>query len=108
MKHDFLTFSLTIIAPVITINGSYSHVQVGQTVELFCHISFPSFVTIPDNVSYPVEFLHGNDIFQSPPIGSLIHTFTIQNVNLIDAGTYTCAVSSFRSTNSFGFFVFSG
>ena len=91
-----------ILVPVTTINGSEPNVLVGQTVELFCTISLPGITTIPDNINYTVNWFHNNIIvFQSTAIGSLVHTFTIEDVDLSHSGRYMCSAALSEPVNSF-------
>ena len=105
---------LIILAPDITINGSYPNILVGETVELFCYISFPELVTIPDNINYTVNwfFLSIQEnltiVFRSSVVGSLKHTYTIDNISLSASGEYLCRVDLFEPGNSYTVSVFSG
>ena len=99
------------LAPTTIINGSDPNVLVGQTVELFCYISLPGIVTIPNNINYTVTWFRGPSVvFQSSSFGSLTHTYTIESVSLNDTGYYRCAVDQSEPDidNSFILVVLSG
>ena len=97
------------IVPLTTINGSHPNILVGQTVELFCQISLPEFVTVSDNLNYTIHWFQGPDlVHQSTAVGNLVHTFMIANASLSDGGEYACAVDVSEPVNSFHLSVFSG
>lgn len=106
---------LIILGPYTTINGSYPYILVGETVELFCYISFPELVAIPDNINYTVTWYlfmfkqRPKIVFQSSAVGSLKHTYTIENISLSASGEYVCTVEeSFEPGNFYTLSVFSG
>ena len=97
------------LVPVTTINGSYPNVLVGQTVELFCTILLPGITAIPNNINYTVNWYHNNMIVsQSTAIGSLVHTFIIEDVNSNHSGRYTCGTDLSGPSNSFNLLVLTG
>jgi len=77
-------------------------VLVGQTVELFCNISLSGIATIPNDINYTVNWFHDNVIvFQSTAIGSLVHTFIIEDVDSSHSGRYMCSTDLSEPVGSF-------
>ena len=70
--------------------------------ELFCNISLPGITTIPNDINYTVNWFHDSIIvFQSAAIGSLVHTFTIEDVNSNHSGRYMCSTDLSEPVDSF-------
>jgi len=76
------------------INESTIYELVGQTVKLFCIITFNGFPDVLVNLT--VDWYQDSNIINTTTVfDSVVHTLVLDIVSVSSGGVYTCAVSNF-------------